>query len=188
MEKELFTAPEIAKICKVSRFTVNHWINKGILKAFRPMEKGVWKVRRKDFITFMEKSGYPSEFLNGDKIKILVIDDEEIITETIERAFKNVSEFNIEIANSGFIAGAKLESFKPDVVLLDIFLGDMDGREFFNHIRKHPELNGIKVIGISGNLPESEIQPLLDDGFDNFLLKPFRMNELKKAIIKTVED
>lgn len=130
----------------------------------------------------------PLEFLGGDKIKILVVDDEVNMTKAIKRAFQNVDQFHIETAHSGFSAGAKLESFKPDVVVLDIYLGDMDGREFFKHISEQPEFNGIKVVGISGKLSSTEIEPLLDKGFIAFLQKPFKMEELKETIINAVKE
>jgi len=188
MTKDVFTAPEVGKILRVSRHTINRWINNGKLKAFRPAENAIWKVTRKELVKFMEANGIPMEFLKDDKIKILVVDDEVNLTKFIQRAFQDVDQFQIEIALSGFIAGTKLESFKPDVVVLDIYLGDMDGRDFFQHIRNHPELNGTKVIGISGKLREDEIQPLLDQGFDDFLQKPFKAEQLKEAILKIVRE
>ena len=187
MEKEIFTAPEIAKICRVSRQTVFFWIKKGYLKAYRPAINAAWKVTRKEVLRYMKEHDIPMEFLNDDKIKILAVDDEVSITRLIKKSLQNTKKFQIETANSGFIAGAKLESFKPDVVILDIYLGDMDGREFFDHIQDHPELNEIRVIGITGKLSQDEIQPLLDKGFCAFLKKPFKMNKLKETILDVVE-
>ncbi len=187
MEKEIFTAPEIAKICRVSRQTVFFWIKKGYINAYRPAKNAVWKVTKKELIRYMKEHDIPMEFLNSDKTKILIVDDEVSLTRMIEETFQNIDKFQIETANSGFIAGAKLESFKPDVVVLDIFLGDMDGREFFDHIQDHPELNKVKVIGITGKLSQDEIQPLLDKGFSAFLQKPFNMNKLKETIFEVVE-
>ncbi len=184
MEKEIFTAPEIAKICRVSRQTIFYWIKKGYLNAFRPAKNAVWKVTRRELVKYMKEHEIPMEFLYGEKIKILVVDDEVSLTRLIEESFRDIDKFQLETANSGFIAGAKLESFKPDVVILDIFLGDIDGREFFKHIREHTELFGIKVIGISGKFSEIEIQSLLEQGFSDFLQKPFKIEKLKESILK----
>jgi len=187
MKKELFTAPEIAKICRTSRQNVNIWINKGVLKAFRPTDTAVWKVTRKDLITFMEERGYPLEFLNDDKIRILVVDDEKNITSLISRVLEKERNLKIDVANSGFKAGAKLTEFKPDIVILDIILGDIDGREFFRHIKEDPELKDIKVIGISGKIDPSEEQSLLNMGFCAFIRKPFIINKIKDTIFKLIE-
>ena len=66
----------------------------------------------------MKEHDIPMEFLNGEKIKILVIDDEKIVTRSIERIFHTDERFMLETANSGFSAGAKLEKFKPDIIIL----------------------------------------------------------------------
>ncbi len=187
MKKEVYTIPEVAKILKLSRHTVFHWVKKGYLKAYRPAINAAWKITREEVFRYMKEHDIPMEFLNGDIIKILVVDDEVSLTRMIENAFQDIDKFQIETANSGFIAGAKLESFKPDVVVLDIFLGDMDGREFFDHIQDQPELNKIRVIGITGKLSQDEIQPLLDKGFSAFLQKPFNMNKLKETILEVIE-
>ncbi len=171
----------------ISTVTVQRLLNNNKLKGFRTSENAHWKIPRKELIKYMKKHNIPMEFLNGDIIKILVVDDEVSITQMIERTFKDIDKFQIETANSGFIAGTKLESFKPDVVVLDIFLGDMDGRELFDHIQDHPEFNKVRVIGITGNLSQDEIQPLLNKGFSSFLLKPFNMNKLKETILDVVD-
>ncbi len=187
MENDVFTAPEIAALFDISLSTVNRMLNTNELKGFRLSKNAVWKVTRKELIRYMKKNNIPLEYLRGNKIKILVVDDGVSLTRMIERTFQNIDKFQIETANSGFIAGAKFESFKPDVVVLDIFLGDMDGREFFDHIKDRPELNKVRVIGITGKLSQDEIQPLLDKGFSAFLLKPFKMNILKETILDVVD-
>lgn len=187
MKKELYTAPEIAKICRTSRQNVNTWINQGVLKAFRPTDTAVWKVTRNDLIIFLQERGYPTEFLNfhnDDKIRILVVDDEVDITTLISIALKKERNFQIEIANSGFKAGVKLTEFKPDIVILDIYLGDMDGREFFKHIKEDSELKEIKVVGISGKIDPDEEQSLLDMGFNSFIRKPFKINKIIDTILE----
>ena len=142
----------------------------------------MWKVTKKELIRYMKEHDIPMEFLNGEKIKILVIDDEKIVTRSIERIFHTDERFMLETANSGFSAGAKLEKFKPDIIILDIFLNDMDGREFFSHIRNHSELHDTKVIGISGRIDGEEIQSMINRGFTAFLKKPYKIDELKETI------
>ncbi len=96
----------------------------------------------------------------------------------------HIEKYQIESADSGFIAGSKLEVFKPDIVILDIFPGDIDGRDFLKFIRNHPELSESKVIGMSGKLDKYEIKELLEKGFDKFLSKPFNLESLIDAVKK----
>jgi excisionase family DNA binding protein len=186
MSKEMFTAMEVAKILSVSLPTVNRLLNSGELKGFRPSKNANWKVTHKELVKYMADHEIPMEFLTGGTVKVLVVDDEIAITKLVELAFRNLDGYVVETANTGFTAGTKLESFKPDVVILDIYLNDMDGREFFRHIRKNPELNRIKVIGISGKILEDDIQPMLDIGFDDFLAKPLKMDTLIEMVKKVV--
>ena len=190
--KDLFSTSEIAKILRVSVPTANRWLNSGKLKGFRPSNNANWKVTRKELVKYMKEHDIPMEFLVGDKIKILIANGDVNITRTIRRALQGVDQFQLEIAHSCFSAGTKLESFKPDVVVLDICIldkciVDIGCREFFQHIRNHPEINGTKVIGISGKLKKSEIKSLLEQGFDDILQKPFKMEKLKETIITMIE-
>ena len=122
MNKEVFTVTEISKIFNISTVTVHRLLKNNKLKGFRTSESAHWKIPRKELIRYMKKHNIPLEFLGYKKIKILVVDDEVSLTRMIEKTFQNIDKFQIETANSGFIDGAKLESFKPDVVVLDIFL------------------------------------------------------------------
>ena len=106
----------------------------------------------------------------------------------ISKALKKERNLEIETANSGFKAGVKLTEFKPDIVILDIILDDMDGREFFEHIKEDPELKEIKVLGISGKIDPDEEQLLLDMGFSAFIRKPFKISKIKDAIYNLIED
>jgi len=188
MKKDIFTIPEIAKMFKLSRYTVFHWVKKGNLNAYRPAKNAAWQVTRKELAKYMKKHDIPLELLNNDRIKILIVDDEVAITSFISKALKKERNFEIDVANSGFKAGIKLAEFKPHIVILDIILGDIDGREFFEQIRENPELKETKVIGISGKIDSSEEQSLLDQGFSDFLRKPFTMKVLKETIYKVLEE
>lgn len=183
MIKGIFTTTEIAEICRTSGQTVNRWLLNGELKGYRLSNTADWKVPRKELVQFMQNNGIPMDLLKDEEvIKILVIDDEKNMTSAIERAFRNEKHFQVEITNSGISAGLKIESFKPDVILLDIFVGRMDGREILKSIRQQPECEGIKIIGISGRINAEEAKALLDLGFAGFLNKPFGLKELKKLI------
>ncbi len=64
---------------------------------------------------------------------------------------------------------------KPDILLLDLFLGDRNGIEIVREMRLDPELNSIRIVMVSG-LDKTE--ECLAAGADKFLLKPYMPNEL----------
>ena len=188
MSKDIFSTTEVARICRVSRMTVNRWLKEDDLKGYKSTPKSNWKVTKKDLIKFMQSNNIPLDLLKTGEVKILIVDDEIDITSFISSVLEKERNLEIDVANSGFKAGVKLAEFKPDLVILDIVLGDMDGREFFEHIKENSELNETKVIGISGKIAPSEEQSLLEQGFSDFIRKPFKIKTLKETIFKVLEE
>ena len=188
MAEVFYTTPDIAKICRVSRMTVNRWLKDGYLRGYRPTANANWRITKQELKKFMLSNHIPLDLLKSDnEVKILVVDDNIDLTTSISNYLENERNLKIDVANSGFKAGVKLSEFNPDIIILDIILGDIDGREFFQHIEENDELNGTKVIGISGNIDMKEEQPLIDMGFNAFLRKPFRMKALKDLIYQLLE-
>jgi excisionase family DNA binding protein len=81
---EVLTVYQASKYCSVSPKTVSNWIDEGHIKAFRTVG-GHRRIRKEDLDAFLRKQGIPvpSEVENGDRKKILVIDDDRLIVETI---------------------------------------------------------------------------------------------------------
>ena len=97
----------------------------------------------------------------------------------LEQDFKDIL---IEEAEEGFVAGWKTHSFRPDLVALDLMLPGMDGYHVCEFIRQFPELKNTKIIAISAlNDPEVE-KKFLALGANEFLVKPFDFDVLKKKI------
>lgn len=186
--KDLFSVSEVASMLRVSVPTINRWLNNGELKGFRPAKNANWKISAPKLIHYMKEHNIPMEFLNGGKIKILVVDDEKIVTKTIETLLKKSGTFDVDVAHSGFSAGIKLESFEPDIIILDIFLGDMDGRELLEYIHRHEQFSDTKVIGMSGKFSDHELGELKSQGFDEFLIKPFGRATILNVINKLIEE
>ena len=145
---------------------------------------GRWHVQQDELYSFIKRQGYPTDLLNRESTRILIIDDEFGITKLIMTALSGLEDVIIDYAQSGFSAGTKLEAMKPHIVILDIYVGDIDGREFFKHIRSNPELNDIKVIGISGRMTDEEVRNLYDMGFDEFIAKPFKLKRSETNCIR----
>jgi len=167
--------------------TVNRWLKNGDLKGYKFTSRSNWRVSKKELLTFMLSNNIPMDLLKTGKTKILIIDDEKDITSIISKVLEKEKTFETDIANSGFHAGIKLTEFKPDVVILDIILDDIDGKEFFKRIKQGPELSNIKVIGISGKIDLSEEQSLINLGFDAFIRKPFKISKIKEKIFELIE-
>ena len=116
--------------------------------------------------------------------RILVVDDSELIHRLLKVRLQ-FERFDIDTAASSGEAFAKIESFKPDVILLDIDLGvgdPMDGFDVLSRIKSDPSMRDIAVIFISGSTETMDRVRALDLGAIDFIGKPFEVVELKARI------
>lgn len=113
--------------------------------------------------------------------RILVVDDNPQLASLIVRTLRSMERFDVEVAHSGVEAGAILTGFRPDIAIIDMVLADMDGRDLCEFIRTQDRLKNTKIIAISGYLTEERLDA--DKvGFDVFIEKPFRMQELVESV------
>lgn len=112
--------------------------------------------------------------MNTRTRKILLVDDEPEIRRFLRASFK-VYDHVVEEAGTGMEALEKLAVFKPDLVILDLGLPDMDGVEVTRQIR---EVSTVPIIILSVRSDESSKIEALDNGADDYLTKPFGMGEL----------
>jgi len=90
--------------------------------------------------------------------------------------------FETRTASSGYEAGMMTERFRPDLILLDYMLPDVNGNVVCQTIRKNPEFENIKIIIVSGVIKQEEIEQLLKSGAEGFVKKPFTISELTEKI------
>jgi DNA-binding response OmpR family regulator len=79
------------------------------------------------------------------------------------------------------------EQFKPHLVLLDYMLPDINGNLVCDRIRANPDLAGTKIIIVSGVVKPEEIDALLQSGADEFVKKPFDIQELMNRVTELLE-
>ncbi len=110
-----------------------------------------------------------------DKNKILLVDDESAITENLA-PFLERSGFIVTVAANGQEALDRLESDKPDLIVLDVLMPVLDGREVLRTLRKQD--NWIPIILLTQVGESSERAMALEEGADDYLNKPFDPQEL----------
>ncbi len=110
--------------------------------------------------------------------KILIVDDEPNIVMSLEYAFKK-NDFEVYIARDGTEALEIANKEKPDLILLDIMMPEMDGYETLKQVRGNKELMHAKVVFLSAKSKETDIEKGLKMGADSYLTKPF---SIKKVI------
>jgi DNA-binding response OmpR family regulator len=112
--------------------------------------------------------------------KILVIDDDDDLCQTLQEQLTTTGEFHVVTAETA-AKGIKLISIEPpDLVVLDVGLPDMDGREVCKHLRKH----GFKkpILMLTGNSSDADQVLGLDAGANDYVIKPFKFGVLLARI------
>jgi signal transduction histidine kinase len=123
----------------------------------------------------------PVLVLPGGVRRVLVVDDNTDAAELLARA---MIEFGCEtqIAHDGPSALALIETFRPELALLDIGLPVMDGYELAQHIRNLPAAQPIHLVAVTGYGQKSDIEQALAAGFDEHLTKPVDILQLKVLV------
>lgn len=109
--------------------------------------------------------------------RILVVDDEAEIRDLCRLSLQ-AEGFACGAVENGVRALAALEERQYDLVLLDIDMPELSGREVLAHVRATPPVPNLKVIMFSGRASGDELARLMAAGADDFLAKPFGLNQL----------
>ena len=119
-----------------------------------------------------------SDERNENLPRILVIDDEQAIRRFLHTVLSG-PDFTLHEAENGHAGLAAAAAFKPDVILLDLGLPDLDGIEVIRRIR---EWSPVPIIVLSVREREDDKVAALDAGADDYLTKPFGVGELLARI------
>ena len=176
--KTVFTTGEAAKICKVSQQTIIRCFDNGTLKGFRVPGSRFRRIPREQLYNFMKDNGIPTDALESGKRKVLIVDDDEGLVELLVDVFSQDGRFEIKTANNGFDAGMLVKEFRPDLVVLDVMLPDINGKEVCQRVRSDPSLESVKIMCISGMVEQHKIRDLKEAGADDFLQKPFTVDKV----------
>ncbi len=107
-----------------------------------------------------------------EQTKVLIVEDDKFLSELISTKLDKEG-FEIELAGDGEDGVKKAESFKPDIILLDIMLPGMDGFEVLEKLQSHADasLKKIPVIILSNFGQESKVEKGLQLGAVDYLVK-----------------
>ena len=180
--KDVLTTGEVAKICNVAPRTVSKWFDSGALRGYRIPGSKDRRIPLNQLIRFMKQHGMPLNGLMTGSTRVLIVDEEQDIVEVLEKILEDEAKYEVEVAKSGFAAGVTAEKFRPHVILLDMHLPDVDGKEIARQVKNNPDLQLTKVVAMSGKVSEEESKGLMAAGFDGFLRKPFHVRQVIEAI------
>ena len=117
------------------------------------------------------------------KKKVLVVDDNEVITKFMKSSLEALASCQVMVANSGSQGIEAARSFNPDIIFLDIVMPDMEGSQVAEHIRKDPSLSNTPIIFLTGIISQEEAEK--SDGIiggQKYLAKPMTREQLVDCI------
>ncbi len=138
------------------------------------------------------------ELTHTAKPKILIVDDDKVLTKLLATALEK-NEFEVKIANNAFDGFNLAKEFKPDLILSDILMPEVDGFEFRNLLNADKELKTVPFVFLTSKTEEQDILKGYEFGVYDYVLKTAGMNvitakvkaivdSLKKERMKVVEE
>jgi two-component system alkaline phosphatase synthesis response regulator PhoP/two-component system response regulator VicR len=109
--------------------------------------------------------------------RILVVDDEPNIVRLIQVNLERRN-YRVETANNGAQALAKIKENRPDLLVSDVMMPEMDGFDLLANIRRDPALMDLPVIMLTAKAQDDDVMRGYKTGADMYLTKPFKPDEL----------
>ncbi len=119
--------------------------------------------------------------------RILVVDDEPDFVETVE-FFLSGSDYQVFVAKNGKEALEKVKTERPDLVLLDVMMPEMDGLEACKRLKNDPTTNSIPIIMLTAKGRKEDVVDAIAAGANSYIVKPFNLSELVERIEKVLSD
>ena len=113
--------------------------------------------------------------------KILVVDDEPYLAEMMANRLE-ANRYTVVTALSGRDALDQVAKVKPDLILLDILMPDMDGYQILRRLKEDPKTQSLPVIMLTVKKWSEDIKKAMETGAADYIVKPFNPAEVLKKI------
>jgi excisionase family DNA binding protein len=180
-EPEWLTLGQAARFLGVAQSTIRKWSDQGRVPAFYT-PGGHRRFRRGDLETFLARSG-PGRQQTGPSV--LVVDDDDQMREVVRLQLEREG-YDVQEAASADEGLAAIENRKPELVLLDVMMPQVDGWEMLRRIQERHGAGAIPVLMFSGQLDDEARRQAASSGAHGFVGKGFDLDELveqAKAIV-----
>ena len=181
--EHIFSIPEAAKHCSISRVTLWRWVRAGKLKTFMT-PGGHHRIRKHDLELFMNENKMELVSDGGLHEKCILLVDDDPKIKTLLKRFLASGNYRIEEASDGFEAGKKIIQINPDLVILDLYMPKMDGFDVCRQIKHDPDTAVIKVLILTAHEELNDKYRILRLGADSYLTKPIQ----KAVLLREIHD
>jgi len=186
------TPSEAATLLMISPVTLRHWALAGRL-AFVTTPGGHRRFAEEEVKRFAAEHAHTGDVSaahintvadDGEVHRILIVDDDVQLTGYLVELLQGLpGPVQTEVANDGFEAGQKLETFQPHTVLLDLMMPGIQGFEVCRKIKENPQTCDIRVVMMTGYHTLENMMQAMEVGAAACLAKPLDKVQLFKVIV-----
>ena len=180
----LLTSHEVGVLLQLNASTVVKWVNDGILPAYRTAG-GHRRIRSADLLTFLKEQGMfiPKQLRGAGPRKVFMVDDDKAYLQAMQRGMRNHKDkVDLTIIDNGIEALLRLGAERPDALVLDVNMPNLDGTEVLQRVKENETTKTIEVIVISGNVTDDLEKKLIAHGARAVLKKPVAPADLADMV------
>lgn len=179
---DVLSTKEAANICRVALSTIVYWFDKGLIRGYRT-PGGHRRIFRVDLEKFMKDHAIPLGNRLDDQLRVLVVGLDpkilKLLGETLETLNSHVDWTS---AAGAFQAGRLVATFKPNLMLVDSDVPDLDGASLCRQLKDDPDTRDIDVVLISRTAGRADARALRDAGASEVLTKPVTPEQLQLVV------
>jgi excisionase family DNA binding protein len=178
--ESLLTSHQAGSLIQVNPSSINKWVKEGRIPAFRT-PGGHRRIKAGDLVAFLNAHNMPVPRIlaPASRKKLLVVDDDAKVLTSLERVLKpHASRIELVTVDNGIEALVKIGSFRPHMVVLDVYMPQVDGIEVARRLHSNPETKAIDVYIASGSLSADVERKALEAGVKKCWHKPLKLDQL----------
>lgn len=180
--RNVLTTGDVAKICNVAPRTVSKWFDSGQLKGYRIPGSKDRRIPLNELLRFMKANNMPTETLAAGKIRVLILDSDELSGHGLQDVLKGRGGYDVLVAHNGFEAGAAAQKFSPHVVLINLLTNGIDAHAVCTSMRSSEDFATVKIVALANQLGSQEAMALMHKGFDAYVSNPADHGEIIRKI------
>lgn len=170
----LLTSHQVSDLLQVNPSSVNNWVREGRLPAFRT-PGGHRRIKAADLASFLSahKMPIPKGLAFAQRKRVLLVDDDMRQLTAFARLLEtNTDQLELKLVGNGIDAIMAVGTFEPHLIVMDLFMPEVDGLEVCRRLRANPETADIEVIIATGQYSERLREDALAAGAQECVEKP----------------
>ena len=125
--------------------------------------------------------------MSDEKKRIIVVEDESSVREMVAKMLSS-NGYDVEQAQDGLDGLRKVDAARPDLIIADVMMPNLDGLTLIKALKEHPETKGIPVIFLTAKGDARSMIEGINVGAKYYLTKPFQMEDLMSKVGKVLND